>query len=88
MAGNSSTINEKSRVSVGLIIIIISLILGGTASVWTVRAQVSAHEGNLDIHHSTAALDGKYAQQELMEARFDEVIRRLDRIERKLDQLK
>ncbi len=86
-ANGNGTISDKSKLTLPLVIMLITATLGAAGWIWSVQAGTQAHCGNADIHHPTQALDGRYVQQPVMEAQFAEVMRRLDRIEGKLDRL-
>lgn len=83
----NGTIGNNSKLTLPLVIMLITASLGAAGWIWSVQADGQSHACNADIHHSTQGLDGRYVQQPVMEARFDEVMRRLERIETKLDRL-
>lgn len=87
MNGNGTIITEKSRIPLSLVILLLTVIVGAAGFVYSVQAAQQVHMCNGDIHHSVAALDGKYVQQAVLQAKLDDVMRRLDRIENKLDKL-
>jgi len=86
-SSNGSTITPKSAVNIMLVIAIIGACITCTAFVWSQIGTSQAHCANADIHHNTTSLNADYAQKIVVDAKFEEVLRRLDRIETKLDRL-
>jgi len=84
MASNG-TISDKTKFSLGLVLIIIGIVgtVGGFA--YNVQSGMAVHCASVDVHHTTAQLDADYTRKDLSDQRFAEIIRRLDRIEQKLD---
>jgi hypothetical protein len=87
-ADNGITISDKVRFSWAVVLIIIGVVLAVAGFAYTLQGGVVAHCGNVDIHHSSAALDANYVQKGVSDQRYIEIIRRLDRIDNKLDSLK
>jgi hypothetical protein len=70
------------KLQLGVIISLIVLV-AGLASAW---ARVELHVGDESAHHTDRDLDQRYMNREATQARLDEVMRILARIEGELDQ--
>lgn len=83
----NGTIGDKTKFTLTTVVLIIGVAFSAAAFGWAIQTGLAAHCGNDDIHHSTQALEAKFVQEPVMQGRLDEVMRRLDRIEGKLDKL-
>jgi len=85
--GSATTIGNGSRLTLTLVIVLISALAGCGGFIWSQAAAVQAHTCNADIHHTTSALDGTYARGTEVQQGFKALDGRLRRIEDKLDRL-
>lgn len=84
---NGSTISEKSKFSWTVLLIIVAVALSITGFAYNVQSGLAIHRADQNIHHTSAELNAEYAQNSVVDQKFNEVLRRLDRIEVKLDRL-
>lgn len=85
--GNGSTISERTRFSWPILVAIVGIALAAAAFGYALQSGIAVHCANSDVHHTTAQLNDDYAQKAVVDQKFEEVLRRLDRIETKLDRL-
>jgi hypothetical protein len=70
------------------IITLAVLVLGAIGTLYTMRESIAAtnrevtsHERDCDVHHTTETLDQTYARRDVMGAQLESIDRRLSRIE-------
>jgi len=84
-------INEKTSMSLGMVVIIIGAVVAVVAPsvglYWTSVTRLDAHLSDCGIHHSTEQLDGRYMLKQTSDERYERLSQTMDRIEGKLDKL-
>jgi hypothetical protein len=79
----SNRITEKSWLPVSLVIVIVCMACGATASFWHLTANLASHCSNPEAHHTTQYLQQTYVTR----AEYGVMLKQLDRIETKTDSL-
>jgi septal ring factor EnvC (AmiA/AmiB activator) len=85
MASNGATISQASKMTLPLVILLITAILACSGYVYQQAMAQQVHSCNADIHHSTSDLDSTYARKDLVQQQYSEITHRLDHIDSKLD---
>lgn len=80
-ANGNGVLSEKTRVPITFLIVVAGLLLTAAGSFWGVSATLGQHVTNIDIHHSTEALDKTYMRRDLSDQRYQQLCIALDKVQ-------
>ena len=84
MASNG-TISDKTKFSWTILVTVVIVALSLAAFGYAVQGALAIHCADVNVHHSTTQLNTDYMLRAVSDQRYAEIIRRLDRIEEKID---
>jgi hypothetical protein len=82
-----STISEKTRLPLSLVIAVAVLVAGAAGGFQVVKSSLDEHKGNCALHHDTEQLDERYVLQQVSTERYERLSKVMERIEAKLDRI-